>query len=150
MNTLNILQWNCRSYVTCSAILYQKVQQIRPLFVLLQETRCVPTIRGYVTFSDPAITNARKRIINVSSNPTPSAPGYAILLARSDIACKQIRLAGLTSKRHEVILVHALLPSGKPILVASVYYTPVNSSAFQPSFQWLTDVINRYPNVPIM
>lgn len=146
MRNTMILQRNCRSYLQNSPILLQKIQQLKPLFILLQEPRTISSISGYVTYSDLAITCK-------PSQPGDSAtrtPGYSVILVKKGIACHQIKLPGLTSQHHETIVVRSRLPEGKQIIVASAYYRPKIGSACNSSFLWVTQLIHQYPNIPVI
>lgn len=76
-----IIQWNCRSFSTNSPILKQQVATLRPLALLLQETRGVCKIPNYNTYMTPAI-------VHVGANAVEKIEGQAAILVRKD--CKPV------------------------------------------------------------
>lgn len=141
MATPTILQWNCRSYQQNHLTLLQRIRQIQPLFILLQETRTTPNVRGYTTYTSPCITCKPHR----NSNGSTLTPGYAAVLVRADLASRQVIVPGLTSTQHEVVVAHARLPSGKTIVVASAYYRPITGSLRNVSFNWINQLKSQFP-----
>lgn len=117
-----------------------------PVLILLQETRSMPKIRGYTTYSEPSITHQGK----VSSPTQPSVVEQAAVLVRSDLGCCKVSVPGQCSKDHEVVIVQVRLPDGKPLLAASVYYRPVTGSQKSVKYNWLRHLVLRYPHTLIV
>lgn len=63
------LQWNCRSFFQAGPILAARVAQILPFLIFLQETRSSPSLRGYITSTEPSITHVNKApIVSVTGS----------------------------------------------------------------------------------
>lgn len=119
----------------------QRIKQIQPLFILLQETRSTPNVHGYTTYTSPCITCRPHR----NPNGPTLTPGYAAVLVRADLGSRQVTIPGLTSTQHEVVVAQARLPGGKPILVASAYYRPITGSLRNVSFNCINQLTSQFP-----
>lgn len=135
---LTALQWNCRSFSSAKTILTSKVKQLRPAFLLLQETLDTPKISGYDAFVNPSIP--RKG----------ATPGYAAILVDASIPAAQLQVPASNSNMHEVVAIVAQPPHAKKIILVSAYYQPYSSSTGTGPFTWLQHLINTNPNTPIL
>lgn len=136
--SLTALQWNCRTFSSAKAILTSKVKQLRPAFLLLQETLDTPKISGYNAFVNPSIS--RKG----------ATPGYAAILVDVSIPAVQLQVPASNSKMHEVVAIVAQPPNAKKLVLVSAYYQPYSASTGTGSFTWLQYLINAHPNTPIL
>lgn len=116
-----ILQWNCRSFAQNGPLLKSQVSSTRPLALLLQETRGPCKIPHYTTYMDPKIPHTYK-----DKTKSPSTPGQAAVLVHKSCHSVQHRWNKASNTNREVIIVRVQPPSGKPVLMVSVYYTGLN------------------------
>lgn len=130
-----IIQWNCRSFSTNSPILKQQVATLRPLALLLQETRGVCKIPNYNTYMTPAI-------VHVGANAVEKIEGQAAILVRKDCKAVQYRWDLDCNRHREVVVVKVDPPGSRPVLLVSVYYRPYGSDRYSDTYDWITHIFS--------
>lgn len=104
---------------------------LKPLALLLQETRTPCKIPNYTTFVDPTIptyTQHRTR---------KHFPGQAAILVHNSCQAVQHKWDKASTEHREVIIVRVVPPGGKPMLLVSVYYPPARGSVPATIYDWI-------------
>lgn len=140
-----ILQWNCRSFAHNGSLLKSQVSSVRPLALLLQETRGLCKIPNYTTYMDPKIPRTYK-----DKTKSPSTPGQAAVLVHKSCHSVQHRWDEASNSNREVIIVRVQPPSGKPVLLVSVYYRPQCNSRTRDSYDWISHIFSLNFSGPVI
>lgn len=133
---LHILQWNCRGLRRKKALFLQHLQQTQqqPDIILLQETVGSPDIPGYVKFTQPSISRAKRKPKTNTAPQIEDIPTMTITYVHKQIAAIQIDSTSYNTEKQEHVTIEVQGPNiSVSTVIVNAYWTPGST----PTLQWV-------------